>query len=60
MMQVMTREIPGSKYKVHRPSQLIMSACSEEKLDEKVDLQPDDKTGSDDTNVSEADRLAYA
>jgi len=30
MMQVMTREIPGSKYKVHRPSQLIMSIYLEE------------------------------
>jgi len=54
MMQVMTREIPGSKYRVHRPSQLRISGHL---LTRTADLQPDDKTSCDDTNVSEAGRL---
>jgi hypothetical protein len=56
-MQVMTREIPGSKYKVHRPSQLRISGHLLAGL---ADLQPDDKTGCNDSNVSETDQLAQA
>jgi hypothetical protein len=56
MMQVMTREIPGSKYKVHRPSQLRISGHL---LTGMANLQPDDKTSCDDSDVSEADRLAW-
>jgi len=51
MIQVMTREIPGSKYNVHRPSQLAISMAENMK---ESDVQPNDETSSNDTNVSEA------
>jgi hypothetical protein len=52
MIQVMTSEIPGSKYSVHRPSQLGMSVDAGP-IGQASSLQPNDKAGSNDSDISE-------